>query len=172
MRAVVDEYHERVLIGEIYLPVEQLMTYYGKDLRGANLPFNFLLLQSSWSAEAMAQIISEYYSALPAGAWPNWVLGNHDNTRIATRIGSRQARIAAMLLLTLPGTLTMYCGEEIGMTNVPIPPDEVQDPQRKMSRGLVCGATRKGLPCHGTVPLLLDSLPGRPGYVSAPTMRK
>src|ERR1700692_4819220 len=139
MRAVVDEYHERVLIGEIYLPVEQLMNYYGIGLKGANLPFNFLLLQSAWSADAMAQIISEYYSALPTGAWPNWVLGNHDNTRIATRIGSRQAWTAAMLLLTLPGTLTMYYGEEIGMTNVPIRPDEVQDSAEKNEPGAGLG---------------------------------
>jgi alpha-glucosidase len=139
MRAVVDEYRERVLIGEIYLPVEQLMTYYGIGLKGANLPFNFLLLQSAWTADAMAQMISEYYSALPTGAWPNWVLGNHDNTRIATRIGSRQAWTAAMLLLTLPGTLTMYYGEEIGMTNVPIPPEEVQDPAEKNEPGLGLG---------------------------------
>jgi alpha-glucosidase len=139
MRAVVDEYHDRVLIGEIYLPVEQLMTYYGADLKGANLPFNFLLLQSAWNADAIAQIISEYDSALPTGAWPNWVLGNHDNTRIATRVGSLQARVAAMLLLTLPGTLTMYYGEEIGMTNVLIPPDEVQDPAEKNEPGLGLG---------------------------------
>jgi alpha-glucosidase len=139
MRAVVDEYDARVLIGEIYLPVEQLMTYYGTDLKGAHLPFNFLLLQSAWSAEAIAQIISEYDSALPTGAWPNWVLGNHDNTRIATRIGNRQARTAAMLLLTLPGTLTMYYGEELGMTNVPIPLGEVQDPAEKNEPGLGLG---------------------------------
>src|SRR5207248_7411935 len=126
-------------IGEIYLPVEQLMTYYGVDLKGANLPFNFLLLQSGWSAEAIAQIISEYDSALPPGAWPNWVLGNHDKTRVATRIGTRQAWVAAMLLLTLPGTLTMYYGEELGMTNVPIPPDEVQDPAEKNEPGLGLG---------------------------------
>jgi alpha-glucosidase len=67
------------------------------------------------------------------------VLGNHDKTRIATRVGSLQARVAAMLLLTLPGTLTMYYGEEIGMTNVPIPPDEVQDPAEKNEPGLGLG---------------------------------
>jgi alpha-glucosidase len=139
MRAVVDEYHERVLIGEIYLPVQQLMTYYGTGLKGANLPFNFLLLQSAWRADAIAQIISEYHDALPLGAWPNWVLGNHDNTRIAARIGDRQAWVAAVLLLTLPGTLTMYYGEEIGMTNVAIPPDEVQDPAEKNEPGLGLG---------------------------------
>lgn len=136
MRAVVDEFPERVLIGEIYLPLPQLMTYYGVDLKGANLPFNFLLLQCAWTADAVKQVITEYYSALPNGAWPNWVLGNHDNPRIATRIGAAQARVAAMLLLTLPGTLTLYYGEEIGMTNVPIAPEEVQDPAEKNEPGL------------------------------------
>jgi alpha-glucosidase len=162
MRAVVDEYRERVLIGEIYLPVQQLMTYYGKDLKGANLPFNFLLLQSAWSAEALAEIIFEYYQALPPGAWPNWVLGNHDNTRIATRIGSRQAWIAAMLLMTLPGTLTMYYGEEIGMTNVSIKPDEVQDPAEKNEPGLGLGRDpeRTPMPWDGSASAGFTS--GRP----------
>lgn len=136
MRAVVDEFPQRVLIGEIYLPVKQLMTYYGRDLKGANLPFNFQLLQCAWSASALAQVISDYEGALPAGAWPNWVLGNHDQKRIASRIGSKQAHAAALLLLTLPGTLTLYYGEELGMCNVAIPPDEVQDPAEKNEPGL------------------------------------
>ena len=136
MRALIDEFSDRVLIGEIYLPVAQLMTYYGKDLKGANLPFNFHLLQCAWSAEAVAQAIADYYEALPDGAWPNWVLGNHDQPRIASRVGGQQARIAAMLLLTLPGTLTVYYGEEIGMTNVPISPEQVQDPAEKNEPGI------------------------------------
>ncbi len=139
MREVVDSFPGRVLIGEIYLPVNQLMAYYGKDLKGANLPFNFQLLQTAWSAEAVAQVISEYNISLPAGAWPNWVLGNHDNARIATRVGVRQAPVAAMLLLTLPGTLTMYYGEEIGMTNVPISPEEARDPAEKNQPGIGMG---------------------------------
>jgi alpha-glucosidase len=136
MRAVVDEFPDRVLIGEIYLPVKQLMTYYGTDLKGANLPFNFQLLQCAWSATAVAQVISEYEGALPTGAWPNWVLGNHDQPRIATRVGTRQARVAAMLLFTLPGTLTLYYGEELGMTNVPIASEHVRDPAEKNEPGL------------------------------------
>ncbi len=136
MRSLMDEFSNRVLIGEIYLPVAQLMTYYGKDLKGANLPFNFHLLQCAWSSAAIAQVIGDYYRALPDGAWPNWVLGNHDQPRIASRIGKPQARVAAMLLLTLPGTLTMYYGEEIGMTNVPIAPEQVQDPAEKNEPGI------------------------------------
>jgi alpha-glucosidase len=152
MRAVVDEFPQRVLIGEIYLPIAQLMTYYGRDLRGANLPFNFQLLRCAWSADAVAQVISDYQGALPEGAWPNWVLGNHDNVRIATRIGHRQARVAAMLLLTLPGTITMYYGEELGMCNVPIPPGQEQDPVEKNEPGLGLGRdpVRTPMPWDGS----------------------
>jgi alpha-glucosidase len=129
MRAVLEEYPERVLIGEIYLPLERLVAYYGKDLAGAHLPFNFQLIQTAWNAQEIASLINEYEAALPEGGWPNWVLGNHDQPRIGARIGPKQARVAAMLLLTLRGTPTMYYGDEIGMRDVPIPPDEVQDPQ-------------------------------------------
>jgi alpha-glucosidase len=59
------------------------------------------------------------------------VLGNHDQHRIASRVGAAQARVAAMLLLTLRGTPTLYYGDEIGMHDVPIPPDKVQDPFEK-----------------------------------------
>jgi alpha-glucosidase len=76
---------------------------------------------------------------LPVGAWPNWVMGNHDQPRIATRIGRAQARVAAMLLLTLRGTPTMYYGDEIGMTDVFIPAGEVQDPAEKNEPGLGMG---------------------------------
>ncbi len=129
MRQVTDEFEERVLIGEIYLPVHRLVTYYGTDNSGAHLPFNFQLLTLPWYAPKLALTIDEYEGALPTDGWPNWVLGNHDQPRIASRIGRDQARVAAMLLLTLRGTPTIYYGEEIGMCDVPIPPDEIQDPQ-------------------------------------------
>jgi alpha-glucosidase len=72
--------------------------------------------------------VEEYEAALPEGGWPNWVLGNHDRPRIATRVGPEQAKVAAVLLLMLRGTPTLYYGDEIGMADVPIPPDEIQDP--------------------------------------------
>jgi alpha-glucosidase len=132
----------RVLIGEIYLPLPELVRYYGSateqgtpNLNGANLPFNFHLLQSPWNASAIADIIRTYESLLPTGAWPNYVLGNHDQSRLATRIGSLQARAAAMLLLTLRGTPTLYYGDELGMTDVPIAPDQVRDPAEKNQPG-------------------------------------
>ena len=128
MRGVVDEFGERVLIGEIYLPLERLVAYYGRDLKGCHLPFNFSLLRTPWHAREIAKLIDDYERLLPRGGWPNWVLGNHDQPRILSRVGPDQARIAAMLLLTLRGTPTIYYGDEIGMVQVPIPPERVQDP--------------------------------------------
>jgi alpha-glucosidase len=127
------------LIGEIYLPFERLAAYYGKDLSGAHLPFNFSLIHAAWNATAIAGLIEEYEASLPPGGWPNWVLGNHDQARIAERVGLAQARIAAMLLLTLRGTPTMYYGDEIGLPGVDVPPDRVQDPWEKREPGLNVG---------------------------------
>jgi alpha-glucosidase len=131
MRALFDSYEDRVLIGEIYLPVEKLVRYYGEELEGAHLPFNFQLINAPWDARHIAKMIRDYEAALPEGGWPNWVLGNHDQHRIASRIGAAQARVAAMLLLTLRGTPTLYYGDEIGMRDVPIPPGRIQDPFEK-----------------------------------------
>ncbi|HLG47603.1 MAG TPA: alpha-amylase family glycosyl hydrolase [Reyranella sp.] len=128
MRAVLDEFPERVLIGEIYLPIERLVAYYGRDLRGVHLPFNFALLQAPWEARGLARLIDEYEASLPQGGWPNWVLGNHDRPRVASRVGPVQTRVAAMLLLTLRGTPTIYYGEEIAMQQATIAPDQVRDP--------------------------------------------
>jgi alpha-glucosidase len=88
-----------------------------------------MLLSLSWDAHRIASAIDEYEGVLPDNAWPNWVLGNHDQPRITSRVGIQQARVAAMLLLTLRGTPTIYYGEELGMRDVPIPFNEVQDPQ-------------------------------------------
>ena len=139
IRNVIDSYPDRLLIGEIYLPIERLVTYYGKDAPGAHLPFNFQLLLTDWNADSVARVIADYEKALPTGAWPNWVLGNHDRPRLATRVGSEQARVAAMLLLTLRGTPTIYYGEEIGMADVLIPPENVYDPVEKNQPGLGLG---------------------------------
>ena len=89
---------------------------------------------SSWSRRrgtrpSLAQMIADYEAALPPGGWPNWVIGSHDYPRIAAKLGEAQARVAAMLLLTLRGTPTLYQGDELGIGKVAIPPDRVRDPQ-------------------------------------------
>jgi alpha-glucosidase len=139
MRRVIDEFGSRVLIGEIYLSLHRLVAYYGKDLAGAQMPFNFALLSTLWRARSVEKIIADYERALPAGAWPNWVLGNHDRPRVASRVGRDQAGVAAMLLLTLRGTPTLYYGDEIGMHQVAIAPEQVRDPFEKNVPGIGVG---------------------------------
>ncbi|GAC1414465.1 MAG: alpha-amylase family glycosyl hydrolase [Acidobacteriaceae bacterium] len=149
----------RLLIGEIYLPIKELVRYYGSSapdptsarrdmtnvsmtsprLNGAQLPFNFHLIQTPWRTSTIAQLIRDYEAALPPGAWPNWVLGNHDQSRLATRLGAEQARTAAVLLLTLRGTPTLYYGDELGMRDGQIPPNRIQDPAEKRQPGIGMG---------------------------------
>jgi alpha-glucosidase len=125
-----------VMVGELYLPIERLVRY---DAAGVQMPSNMHLISTPWEPAALAGLIERYEAALPDGAWPNWVLGNHDRSRIASRVGPAQARVAAMLLLTLRGTPTVYYGDELGMTDVPIPPERVQDPYERNSPGLGVG---------------------------------
>ena len=137
MRALTDPYDgDRVLIGEIYLPLERVVSYYGPELDGVHLPFNFGLVELvTWEARAVGRLIEEYEAALPEGAWPNWVLGNHDGPRIVGRVGEDRARLVQMLLLTLRGTPTLYYGDEIGMHDVEVPPELIRDPQGVRSPG-------------------------------------
>src|ERR687891_5730 len=125
--------------GEISLRGERLVAYYGLERPGVHLPFNFQLIQAPWNACEIDRMIVEYDKAVPEEEWPNWVLGNHDRHRLASRIGVAQARVAAMLLLTLRGTPTLYYGDEIGMHDVPIPAGQVEDPFEKNVPGLGLG---------------------------------
>jgi alpha-glucosidase len=140
-RQVLEDYstpgNERVAIGEahIYNPTE-LVRFYGEQLDELHLPFNFGLLFIQWAAEAVRASVDGYEAALPVGAWPNYVLGNHDEARIATRLGPAGARLAMLLLLTLRGTPTLYQGDELGIQDVPIPPEKAQDPWGKNVPGL------------------------------------
>ncbi len=129
MRAVVDGYEQRMMIGEIYLPMDRLVQYYGGQLDEIHLPFNFqFVTMPTWEAQTVHRIVDAYETMLPPGAWPNWVLGNHDRTRIATRVGREQARATQMLLLTLRGTPTCYYGEELNIQDVPVPLALIRDP--------------------------------------------
>jgi alpha-glucosidase len=131
-RSLLDRYSQenpRVSLGEIHIfDLKEWSSYYGRDLDEIHLPLNFTLLKAAWDAEHIRQQVDSLEIALPKGAWPNYVLGNHDEARLASRIGRKQARIAAMLLLTLRGTPTLYYGDEIGMKNGEIPSDRELDP--------------------------------------------
>ncbi len=131
-RQLLDAYNvqsPRMSVGEIHIfDWKEWASYYGQNLDELHMPFNFALLNVPWQAKEVRQVVDELEAAILPGAWPNYVLGNHDHPRLASSYGPAQARVAAMLLLTLRGTPTLYYGDEIGMTDVPIPPEEQQDP--------------------------------------------
>ena len=140
MRKVVNEFDNRLLIGEIYLPIAQLVNYYGKEKdTGVHLPFNFHLISTPWNAGELYKLIADYEGAVADKGWPNWVVGNHDKSRIKTRLSKEQSWNAAMLLLTLRGTPTLYYGDEIGMEDVEIPKDRMVDPREKKEPGIGVG---------------------------------
>jgi alpha-glucosidase len=147
MRALADRYGGRVLIGEIFLPNDRHARWYGSPERPeVHLPFNFQLIENAWTADAIARVVADYERSLPSFGWPNWVIGSHDAPRIAARIGAAQARVAAILLLTLRGTPTIYQGDEIGIGQVDIPPDRIRDPQHFRQPTLNIGRDRSRTP--------------------------
>jgi alpha-glucosidase len=146
-RALASDYGDRVLVGEIFLPNDRHARWYGTPKRPeVHLPFNFQLIENPWDAAVLRRVIADYHASLPAFGWPNWVIGSHDAPRIAARIGEAQARVAAMLLLTLRGTPTLYQGDEIGIGEVAIPPDRVRDPQDLRQPGIGIGRDRSRTP--------------------------
>jgi alpha-glucosidase len=110
------------------LHVERIGQFYGNARPRFSLPLNFSLLDTSWDAASLAAAIDEYLNSIPDNAWPVWILGSHDKPRIASTLGIEQARVAALLLLTLPGTPIFHAGDEIGKPNGEVPPEQVRDP--------------------------------------------
>lgn len=127
----------RFSVGEIHImDWPEWASYYGEHLDEFHMPFNFSLLRSPWNAQDIRQRIDALEASLPPGAWPNYVLGNHDEERLANRISLAQARVAAMLLLTLRGTPTLYYGDELGMSGVSVPSKKQKDPFGRRVPGL------------------------------------
>ncbi|MEQ2222195.1 hypothetical protein ILYODFUR_023534 [Ilyodon furcidens] len=122
-----------------YEEVEKTMMYYGTPLvTESDFPFNFYLLDlphntSGWWAKHLVDL---WMSNMPRGKWPNWVVGNHDRSRIGSSAGRIYVRAINLMLLTLPGTPTTYYGEEIGMENINVTQSQIQDPAGKYNASL------------------------------------
>ena len=131
IRAVLDSYPgERVMVGEVNLrETARISTYYGNGDE-LNLAFNFLSLSASWDVDKWRSLIETVGRDLQPGAWPTWVLSNHDARRLRTRLGGseQKARAMAVLLLTLRGTPFLYAGEELGLEDADVPPAHALDP--------------------------------------------
>lgn len=129
IRATLDEYDDRFAVGEVFQDFPRWIRYFGRNEgEGIHLPFNFRLMNLPWDAALFREAVETLEQIVPAHGWPNYVLGNHDFHRIATRFGEPQARLIVMMLLTLRGTPTLYYGDELGMPDGHIPTDRIQDP--------------------------------------------
>lgn len=135
LRRTADEFPGRVMVGEVQGSTDRIGNFYSNDQPRFHLPLNYALLEAPWTAVGLGAAIDEYLNAIPDDAWPDWVLGGHDKPRIASRIGRAQARVAAMLLLTLPGTPFFYAGDELGLGDVEVPPEAVLDPFERLVPG-------------------------------------
>src|SRR5207253_11316963 len=107
---VVDEFPGRILAGEVQGKTDRIGHFYGEAKPRLHLPLNFLLLDSPWDALSLQANIDAYLNAIPEDAWPDWVIGGHDKQRVAGKLGQPQARVLAMLLLTLRGTPILFAG--------------------------------------------------------------
>ena len=127
LRAVVDEYPDRALIGEVYLlDLERVLAYVnsGDEL---HLAHNFVFLHLPWEAAAFRAAIDGFEALSTDAAWPAWFLANHDHPRVASRFGDRQARAVLVMLYAMRGTPFVYQGEELGLPDAEIPPERVVD---------------------------------------------
>ncbi|XP_075236441.1 maltase 2-like isoform X2 [Lycorma delicatula] len=123
--------HDRIMITEAYTDINKLMLYYTNGTEfGSHLPFNFLLMDDATidsNAADYVSIIRSWVDNMPNGHWLNWVGGNHDNNRIATRMGDELVDAFYMLIMLLPGTAVVYQGEEIGQQNNLLRSDQIKD---------------------------------------------
>ncbi|MFH0245802.1 alpha-amylase family glycosyl hydrolase [Streptomyces sp. HK10] len=124
-----DRAGDRISLGEVHEYDWSVWSrYFGRDLDEIHLPINFGLLQTPWQAQAVRDLVRAVIRALPGTAVPTWVMGSHDDPRVASRVGMAQAPNAMLLLLTLPGTAILYNGDELGLPDADIAPEDVRDP--------------------------------------------
>jgi alpha-glucosidase len=133
IREVLDEYADRMAVGEVWVTGDgRLARYLRAD--ELQLAFNFTLLTAEWSVEELREaVISSLETVEGTPAPACWVLSNHDRPRHVSRygdgeLGTRRARAAVLLQLALPGAAYLYNGDELGMPDVQLPDEVLQDP--------------------------------------------
>lgn len=127
------------MVSEAYIGVPQMAEFYQACSNGLHAPLNFNLMTIPWSGESFKKFIDDFETSLRPSDWPNYVLGNHDRSRLATRIGQERARLVAILMFTLRGMPFIYYGEELGMEDVRIPDTQYLDPWGKNVPGFSVG---------------------------------
>ncbi|CAG9566552.1 unnamed protein product [Danaus chrysippus] len=136
-RDVFDEFKEkdglqRVMMTEVYASIQDVVRYFGEsDKKGAQMPFNFDLItdvDASSSAADIKRAVDKFLTYMPVDKSANWVVGNHDQSRMATRYGSSLVDGINMIVLLLPGVGVTYMGEEIGMVDGFVSWEDTVDP--------------------------------------------
>jgi alpha-glucosidase len=121
----------RVLLGETHVRELELMaTFYGKGEDELHLAFNFPFVYADFGP-GLADVVAETEALIPETAWPVWTGSNHDAGRFPTRWcdgDDARTRLALIALVTLRGTPVLYYGDEIGMTEVELRPEQLRDP--------------------------------------------
>ncbi len=136
---VIGERKDTFMISESYVSISEMMKLYRACSNRLHAPFNFNLISLPWDAKTYRTFIDEFEASLDADDLPNYVLGNHDRSRIVTRMDRDRARLMALLLFTLRGLPVIYYGEEIGMENVPVSFRRIKDPLEKRVPGFNLG---------------------------------
>ena len=135
VRAVIDEYSERIIVGEVHAADLHALVAYLNTGDQLHMAHNFMFATLPWSAEAFRQSIDDFEALATGHAWPAWFRANHDLPRVAGSLGPLEARAFGVMLYALRGTPFVYQGEELGLPDAEIPPDRVvdvdgRDPQR------------------------------------------
>lgn len=126
--APLNEFENKFMVVEVWSGMDEMVRWYRWIDKKWFTPFNFGIITLPWNAQIHRDFIDKYEKSVSFLYTPTYVTGNHDKPRIASRIGQKEARVAAMLVLTLRGMAYIYNGDEIGMTNTEILPDKVRDP--------------------------------------------
>jgi alpha-glucosidase len=159
IRTVLDRYPGTMAVGEVWVSDDDRLAQYLRPDE-LQLAFNFKLLTADWTAEELRDAVVHSLATVEGTPAPAcWVLSNHDRPRHVTRygggeLGTRRARAAALLQLALPGAAYVYNGDELGMPDVDLPDDALQDPIWERSGRTERGrdACRIPVPWSGTEP--------------------
>lgn len=160
------------MVSEAYIGVPQMVEFYKACDNGLHAPLNFNLMTIPWSGESFKKFIDDFEISLRSNDWPNYVLGNHDRSRLATRIGQERARLAAMLMFTLRGMPFIYYGEELGMEDVAIPDNKCLDPWGKNVPGFNVGRDPERTPMQWDESSHAGFTGGNPWLLVSPDYKK
>jgi len=147
LRSVIDEYPNRLLMGEAYQSAEQIAVY---QRAGIHVLLDTSMLQVPFNANELRNAIDRVESLTPIHEVPSRSAGNHDIARLAKRVGQDNLYLAALLQFTVRGTASIYYGDELGLNPLMVPPDRMQDPSGRDNPRYSRDPSRAPMPWDGS----------------------